>query len=286
MRKKIFSFAAVFVCLLCVCKFTVNAQGRPSLDELIERGMASDLAQIEARGTLRVAIPSADLMAFFEEDENGNLSGVDIELAKNIAEKLKVKAEFVRIDGDYGKLTDALKSGKADMVIAVYSRSYDRMQYVNFSKPYLSLKFGVMVNKAAMVKAKVKSNPIPYMKENAVDLALAAGTSHVDVARQLFPLANIIETSTYEEAAAMVAEGKAFGTLSGELEFYSRYLDNPHLSLYVSTYTFDDVKDEFSVGVNRNLPHLLDMVNLYIETSQPITVKDVKKIYERKYGNR
>lgn len=286
MRKKIFTVAAVCVCLLAAFNFAANAQGKPSVEELIGRGVASDLAQIEARGTLRVAIPADDLMPFFEEDENGNMSGVDIELAKNIAEKLRVQAEFIRIDGDYGKLTEALKNGVADIVISVYSRTYDRLQYVNFSKPYLSLRFGVMVNKAAMVKAKVKSNPIPYMKANAVDLALVGGTSHIDVAHQLFPLANIIETKTYEEASAMVAEGKAFGTLCGELEFYNRYLDNPHLPLYVSTYVFDDVKDEFSVGVNRNLPHLLDMINLYIETSQPITVQYVQTIFEKKYGKK
>lgn len=275
--------ALAVLMLLFLLPVTSRAEEPKTVEELMAEGVAEDIAIIKSRGTLRIALPNGVQPAFFEGDSPRNRSGIDIDLARNIAHSLGVEAEFIIVDGDYRDLTNALKSGEADLVIATYSRNFDRLQYVDFSKPYLSLNFGIMVNKAAMVKAGVKSNPVPYMKENPVDISLTSGTSHIEVAKQLFPYANIIETDSYEEATNMVARGEAFATLSGELEFYTKYLTNPELSLYVTTYTFSDVKDEFSVGVNRNCPHLLEMVNLYLETSQPITVDDVKKRYDEEF---
>lgn len=286
MKKRITALVLAVSMLLIMLPITANAdkaQETKTAEELMKEGVAKDIAIIKARGTLNVALPSGDQPAFFESDENGNLSGIDIDLARNIADAIGVKANFIRIHGDYSDLTKALQFGKADLVIATYSRNFNRLQYVEFSEPYLSLNFGVMVNNSAMVKAGVKTNPIPYMKKNPVDIAIASGTSHVDVAKTLFPEANIIETDSYDEATDMVVQGKAFATLSGELEFYTKYLENPQLGLYVTTYTFNDVKDEFAVGVNRNYPHLLEMVNLYIETNQPITVEDVKERYDEEY---
>lgn len=275
--------ALVVMIILSLLPATVKAQEPKTVEELMAEGVAEDIAIIKSRGYINIALPNGEQPAFFEGDNDRNRSGIDIDLARNIAHSLGVEAKFKVIDGDYGNLTNALKSGEADLVIATYSRNFDRLQYVDFSKPYLSLNFGIMVNKAAMVKAGVKTNPVPYMKENKVDISLASGTSHIDVAKELFPNANIIETDSYEEATNLVAQGKAFATLSGELEFYTKYLTNPELGLYVTTYTFNDVKDEFSVGVNRNCPHLLEMVNLYIETSQPLTVEDVKKRYDKEF---
>lgn len=282
-KKRIIALVLAVSMLLIILPITAYADRKRTVEELIKEGVSEDIAIIKSRGTLNVAIPNGNQPAFFENDGKGNLSGIDIELAKNIAKSIGVVAKFKIIDGDYRDLTDALKTGKADLVIATYSRNFERLQYVDFSEPYLSLNFGIMVNKTAMVKAGVKTNPVPYMKKTPVDIAIASGTSHIDVAKKLFPKANIIETDSYDEARDMVVQGKAFATLSGELEFYTQYLENPQLGLYVTTYTFNDVKDEFAVGVNRSYPHLLDMVNLYIETNQPITVEDVKERYDEEY---
>jgi len=290
---KVLKKAGILLCVLVMLGmlipgYAARADGESGdasakLQEYLDQKMAPDIAAIKARGTLRIAIPDQDLFAFFEEDEEGNLSGIDIDLARNIADALGVEAEFVRIGGAYSNLTENLKQGNVDVVIATFSHILDRIQYIDFTEPYLSLRFAVMVNKSAMVTAGIDHNPVPYMKENPVDIAVNAGTSHVDVAQMLFPDANIILTDSYEEACRMVADGEAFATLSGELEFYTQYLNHRDLSVYVTTYAFDDVKDEFCVGVSRDCPQLLDFINLYLSTSLPITVEDVEGIYDEKF---
>lgn len=288
-RKKfgiVLSILVILGMIIPIFAVPAVADASPSLPDFLNEKMAPDLAAIKARGSLRVAIPEEDLFAFFEEDEKGNLFGIDIDLARNIASALGVEAEFVRVGGDYGNLSEELKNGNVDVVIATYSHTLDRIQYVDFSEPYLSLRFAVMVNKSAMVTAGIDHNPIPYMKANTVDIAVNAGTSHVDAAKMLFPKANIILTDSYDEASQMVAEGKAFATFSGELLFYSQHLDYSGYSVYCTTFALEDVKDEFCVGVNRNCTQLLDFVNLYLATSLPITVDDVERIYEERYESK
>ncbi len=245
--------------------------------------MSPDIAEILDRGTLRIAIPSQDLTAFFQEDENGGLYGIDIELAESIADSLGVEAVFDRTSKNYDELTEKLKNNEVDMVISTYSHSLDRIKYVDFSEPYLELQFGIMVNKQEMVRHDIEDNPVPYLKKNQEKITAVKGTSHVELAKQLFGLCEIVEAEDYDEAVSLVKSGKVFAFFSGELEFYSKYLAQPDLLIYTSTYTFSDVKDEFCIGIPRDKGQLLDYVNLYIEYSPRITVAEVQEHYRAYY---
>lgn len=259
--------------------FSVNSAAAQENTDLADDLLSPDLAEIIDRGELRVAIPAQDLVAFFQEDEDGKLYGIDIELAERIADSLGVKAVFDRSSENYDELTEKLKNGEVDIVIATYSHSLDRIKYVDFSEPYLELQFGIMVNKQDMVRHDIKDNPVPYLKENREKIAVVEGTSHVELARQLFGLCEIVETQDYDEAVSLVKAGDVFAFFSGELEFYSKYLSQPELLIYTSTYTFSDVKDEFCIGIPRDKGQLLDYVNLYMASSPEITVADVQERY-------
>ncbi len=169
------------------------------------------------------------------------------------------------------------------MVIATYSHSLDRIRYVDFSEPYLELQFGIMVNKQEMVRHDVKGNPVPYLKANREKIAVVEGTSHVELARQLFSACEIVETDDYDTAVDLVKTGEVFAFFSGELEFYSKYIARPELLIYTDAYTFTDVKDEFCIGIPRDKGQLLDYVNLYLATTPGITVSDVQERYRGLY---
>ena len=283
--KKIISISLVLSLLFVLTPITANAETneKRALDEYLSEGMKEDLAMLKARGTLRVGILTEGVVGFIFEDENGELAGVDIDLAKNIANALEVEAEFVKIDGSYDDLTEALKNGDVDIVVSTYSHSLSRIQYVNFSEPYLTSNVGIMVGKSAMVKAGINNNPIPYMKENSVNIAVLGGTSHVDIAKMLFPYANIIEAGSYDETTELVVDGEAFAALSIDMELYTRYLARPELSLFVTTYVLSDINDQYCVGINTELPSLVDFIDLYLETSSKLSVKDVEKIFDAMY---
>jgi ABC-type amino acid transport substrate-binding protein len=73
------------------------------------------LAEIQRRGTLRVGL-DASFPPFETIDENGQIVGLDVDIARAIAADLGVEAEFVNIGFD--GLYDALLARRVDIVIS------------------------------------------------------------------------------------------------------------------------------------------------------------------------
>ena len=67
-------------------------------------------------------------------DENGELTGYDVELGKKIAEKLGVEAEFVT--GDFTGFLSGLDNGQYDLVINGIDVTEERQQKYDFSETY------------------------------------------------------------------------------------------------------------------------------------------------------
>ncbi len=78
-------------------------------------------------------------------DENGNVSGLDGELARRIGQYLNRPVEFV--DMKFGSLVSALESGKVDVLISNVAITEERKQSVNFTQEYFSSPQMIIVRK-------------------------------------------------------------------------------------------------------------------------------------------
>lgn len=110
------------IIILCLCLITMCSCKRNS-DELImvtEAGFAP-----------------------FEYYENNEIVGVDIEIAKSIAEKLNKK--LVIKDVAFDSIINEVKSGKADFGAAGISYSLERSKQVDFSNDYFTSRIVVIV---------------------------------------------------------------------------------------------------------------------------------------------
>lgn len=261
-----------------------NAKDTGSVDNNSRETVSGGIEEIRERGVLVAGIPRDDLLAFYEEDDEGNMSGTDVELAKSIADSLGVDIVFSREAANNDELTRQLENGEVDMVVATYSRTLDRALRVRLSEPYLSIGMAVMINKQAAVQRGVTQNPTGYLKTSEEKIAVIAGTSHVDLCRQLFPDCEIVEASSYEEAAELVKNNEVFAYFCGELEFYSQICKDRELQIYTDVYVYSDIKDEFCVAVSKENEELQDYVNLYLAMSQKVTIDDIHKRYDQYYG--
>jgi len=106
-------------------------KGRVS--ELESKLSASYVQRIKERGKLIVGT-SADWPPFEYIDSKGNVVGIDIEIAKRIAQELGVQLE-VR-DMKFAALIEALRNGQVDIVIADMTPTAERGKVVDFSIPY------------------------------------------------------------------------------------------------------------------------------------------------------
>jgi polar amino acid transport system substrate-binding protein len=97
---------------------------------------ASKLYEVINRGTLIVGTGSTNPPWHFE-DENGNLVGFDIEIARLLAKGLfddPTKVEFVREASD-ARIPN-LQTGQVDVVVQFMTVTAQRAQVVEFSIPY------------------------------------------------------------------------------------------------------------------------------------------------------
>jgi polar amino acid transport system substrate-binding protein len=93
------------------------------------------LAQIQRRGTLRVGL-DASFPPFETIDQNGQIVGLDVDLARIIAADLGVETELVNIGFD--GLYDALLARRVDMVISGLPYDPRWTQDVAYTRPYFN----------------------------------------------------------------------------------------------------------------------------------------------------
>jgi len=107
-------------------------------------GADATLDRIKTRGEL--VIGTSGVYPPFEYVENGVLVGFDIDLGNLVAEKLGVKAQFVKIE--WKGIIAALKSGRADILITAMTKTPDRAEQIGFSVPYYTTAMAIMVRKS------------------------------------------------------------------------------------------------------------------------------------------
>lgn len=102
---------------------------------------------IAKRGTLKVGVKS-DVPGFGIQELSGTYAGMEIDLAKKIAEALGLKPDKVEFTAVTAKTRgQLLDSGDIDMVIATFTITPDRKKNWNFTTPYYTDAISLLVKK-------------------------------------------------------------------------------------------------------------------------------------------
>lgn len=96
---------------------------------------ADRLETIRARGDVRVCIWPDYFAITYRNPRTGELQGIDIDMARALAERLGVKATFV--DSSFAKLVDNLSSDACDVAMHAVGIRPDRQQHLDFTQPHL-----------------------------------------------------------------------------------------------------------------------------------------------------
>lgn len=139
---------------------------------------ADTLADIKARGTLRVAIdlgnpPYAMMDAAFKP------TGSEVETAELLAKDLGVKIELISVPTS-GRI-QFIVSGKADMAVSTLSITAERLKVVDFSIPYSETSIVVAGPKAMTIKsyADLAGKSVAVTRGTVNDTRLTEGTAKV-----------------------------------------------------------------------------------------------------------
>ena len=109
----------------------------------------TSLADIKSAGKLRVGLDVAlPPMGFRNED--GEIDGFDIDLAKEVCRRMGVEAEFIPID--WTKKERELDANKIDCIWNGYTISDERKEKVNMTDPYMGNRQVLVVMEGSPVK--------------------------------------------------------------------------------------------------------------------------------------
>lgn len=105
-----------------------------SLSLALPASAADLLSTVKTRGTLKVALEGT-YPPFNYKEKTGELAGYDVDVAKLLASKLGVKAEFVT--SEWASILAGLAANKYDVIISQVGINPKREQAFDFSQPYI-----------------------------------------------------------------------------------------------------------------------------------------------------
>jgi cystine transport system substrate-binding protein len=97
-------------------------------------GAADLLVTAKARGALKIAMEGTYPPFNFKDQKTGQLAGYDVDVAKLLATRLGLKAEFVTTE--WSAILAGLAAGRYDVIVSQVGINPKREQVFDFSLPY------------------------------------------------------------------------------------------------------------------------------------------------------
>lgn len=213
---------------------------------------ANELEDIQNAGVIKVGVEGT-YQPYTYHDEDGNLTGFDVDVAKAIAEKLGVEVDFTEADWD--SLLAGIDSGRIDTVINAVSVTDERKEKYDFAGPYFYIEQQVVIKKG---NDEIKS--WDDLKGKKVATNITSTTADIYKAAG----AEVVAISTSDEAASLVLSGRA-DFCSFNANVFSSYLkEHPDAELEAA-FSVPDSVDEYAVPVKKGETELLDAIQTAID---------------------
>lgn len=216
------------------------------------------LNTILKRGKIIVGV-KYDTKPFGYINENQELVGFDIDLARNIAKYLlgdENKVEFKQVTPSNRIL--ALNSNQVDMVIATMTSTNERRKVVDFSIPYYIAGQAILVPQDSKIKS--------ITDLNGKRVIIIFGTTSENNLRLITPNATIIGFKTYTSGYEALKQKQADALFSDDSILLGFALSDNSVKLLPKRYT----KEPYSIGVKKGAEsqRLLTRVNAIIESME------------------
>ena len=196
----------------------------------------------------------------FENLEDGEYVGLDMDLGRAIAEQLGLECVYTNLDFD-GIVPAIAAGGQADAGLSGISITPDREKQVNFSEPYY------IDNQAVAVPSSstdvTEDNAAEVLNTAEMTIAVQSGSTGADFAAENFPNAEQLAFPLFTDAFAAVAAGQA-DAVCGNLAVVEQMLAGAYTDLHVVLTSATG--EEYAIAVNKDNPELLNAINDAITT--------------------
>ena len=205
------------------------------------------LARIQEKGEIVIATEGA-WRPWTYHDENDQLVGFDVEIAKLIADKLGVKATFAETPWD--GIFAGIDAERYDIAANGVDVTEERAEKYDFTTPYAYLRTALIVrgdNEDIKTFEDLKGkNTCNSIASTYMLLAESYGATTVGV-------------DTLDETLQMVLAGRVDATLNAELSFYDYMAEHPEADLKIVALT--EEATHVAIPVRKGETALLEALN-------------------------
>jgi polar amino acid transport system substrate-binding protein len=169
---------------------TSNIVGFGSIDPA--PALAADLATVQKRGYLIVGVKD-NLPPLGFKNESGELVGLEIDIAKRLAQELlgdESRVEFVPLNNR--DRLDALWLDRVDIVIAQVTLTNNRARLVDFTLPYYTDGMALVARQGTAIEDFNQASKIAVIK----------GSANITGLQYYFPQADLIGVDSYQAGLA------------------------------------------------------------------------------------
>lgn len=230
-----------------------------------------DIKKIMNRGKLIVALQTGNYPPYFYEDENKQLAGLDIDIARDIAKNLSVELEFNRTSLSFTDVVKLVEKDAADLAISAISSTLSRGLSVHFSEAYLIPNQAIILNR--LLEIKIKNNAkidkellkVAVLNNSSYEEYFTYNKSNFDEFNKEI---RAVSYSSLDSAITDVISGKIFAVYCDET--FANYVikNRKSVNIYVRSKIFENEFDPISIAVNWRNSNLLNWINLYIKRKQ------------------
>ena len=233
----------------------------------------SALDEVKEAGALRIGTEGT-YAPFTFHDASGELVGFDVEIGREIAERIGVEAQFV--EGPWDGLIAGVDADRYDVVINQVGINEERQAKYDFSEPYIA-------SKAALV-VKADNADITGFEALSGKKAAQTLTSNYGKLAQEYG-AEIVPTEGFDQSIALVVQGRADATINDSLSFFDFKKQQPDAPVKIVATEAD--ADFSGVLLAKGKPELVQAINealagikedgTYAEISQKYFGEDVSQ---------
>lgn len=209
-----------------------------------------DLAKIKSAGVFKVGTEGT-FPPFTYHNASGKLVGFDVDVAREIAQRIGVKAEFV--EGKWDGLVAGLDANRYDAVINQVSITPERQAKYDFSVPYIAPKAVLIVNEK---NGDIHTFADLKGKKSAHTLT----SNYAQIARENG--AEVVGTDGFDQSIALVSQGRADATINSNLSFLDFKKHKPDAPVKIVAERAD--AEQEAVLIRKGNPQLREAINAAI----------------------
>ena len=211
------------------------------------------IQEIQDRGYIKVGIPPYRTAPFYYVDQNTNqLSGYDVEIAKDFASKLGVDVEFDRKSKSFNDLVRRAGANEIDLAIGKLGTTYKRMKNAH-PHEYMNFRHAILSNRKSIsaLQGNIPNDKFAKVLLNSnIRIGFIANSAYSTYAAALFPNAVKKGYENWPKATEALLNGEIDGLYRDATEIKKIVYQKPSLSLEFVPILIDDLVDQKSIYVS------------------------------------